>query len=202
VDERDEGTDLLALAARATAAHRAVGRHARGMLRQAVEAGRVLRLAKAQLPHGSWIRWVEGTARIPRRTASDYTRLAAKWADAAHLPPDDTTIREALKVLTGETTARRRKLNLWAEWQRLVPPVPESFPGLNKQEELFKKAQERLEKRYQEAQERDRVWLSRRALALIDERVDGVVGELDRDGQTALREARDVIREVLSRPTG
>jgi len=215
VDARDEGTDLVALAARATAAHRAVGRQMRGALRSAVEAGEVLNEAKAQLPHGEWIRWVEQTAGIPRRTATHYRRIASKRANVAHLL-DDGTVTEALAVLTGEKTAVEKtaekeeeeeeeedeltlwekKAQQWRDWQRAVPYVPAHIP--KHQEERHLSAQERQEKRYQEAQERDRAWLSRRALALIDETVDGVVGDLDGDDQAELREARDVIRKLLT----
>ena len=88
--------------------HQAAQRAAQTFLKHAIECGRLLIEAKAALPHGAWLSWLEANVSFGVRQAQKYMRLA-DHADAlsdtnsgSHL-----SINEALEVLRGGEDALR-----------------------------------------------------------------------------------------------
>lgn len=70
------------------------------MFDHAVNAGLALTAAKAQLPHGEWMPWVEANLEIALATASRYMRFAA-YQDEIREAMVDPTIRGAERFLRG-----------------------------------------------------------------------------------------------------
>jgi Protein of unknown function (DUF3102) len=98
---RDRGLDLLAEEIREH--HKAVERHARAMLDEAVAAGEKLLDAKARLPHGELGPFIAYCG-LSRSNATNYMQLARaardESASAGILEAD--SIRGALRTLAGE----------------------------------------------------------------------------------------------------
>jgi Protein of unknown function (DUF3102) len=69
--------------------------HSRAAMQHALQVGQLLSQAKAQLPHGAWIAWLEAHTVVPRRTASARMRLARNEQHVAHMP-----VGEALRQLS------------------------------------------------------------------------------------------------------
>lgn len=96
-------TDLDDLAKCITEACRAAESHVAYATCRAIEAGRMLSIAKTAVGHGQWLGWLEGRCRMSTRTAQAYMQLSRRYAklpraDAqrvAHLP-----LREALAAVT------------------------------------------------------------------------------------------------------
>lgn len=90
--------------------HQAAHQAARSALEHALECGRLLIQAKAALPHGQWLPWLEANTTISARQSQNYMRLhrhrdeleAANAQRDSHLP-----IRDALALLAGPRTGRR-----------------------------------------------------------------------------------------------
>ena len=85
---------LTDLAGRINAEHEKCLSAARAAISHALEAGRLLIEAKAQLGHGEWIPWMQENCRFSERTAQAYMRvvrrlpeLEAKTQRVADLPP-------------------------------------------------------------------------------------------------------------------
>jgi hypothetical protein len=99
---RDSGLDLLAAEIRQH--HKAVERHARSMLGEAIAAGEALIEAKGRLRHGEFGPFIAycGTS---RRSASLYMKLAREKGNVAVL--EASSIRVALEALGG--TRKRRE---------------------------------------------------------------------------------------------
>ena len=101
---RDRGLDLLADEIRRH--HKAVERHARSMLDEAIAAGEALIEAKGRLRHGEFGPFIAycGTS---RRSASLYMKLAREKGNVAIL--EASSIREALEALGGRRRPQRRE---------------------------------------------------------------------------------------------
>jgi hypothetical protein len=91
--------------------HEQAESHWRSAVEHAWHCGQRLVEAKELCRHGEWLPWLREVG-IPQRTANTYTRLAAKVADPANLPP---TISEALDALDPEARARRARLKRMAD---------------------------------------------------------------------------------------
>ena len=73
-------------------------------LEHAIRAGEALSEAKAQLPHGEWLPWLDANFDATNRTAQMYMRLAANAKHVSHLI--DPTLRKALDALATSTQLR------------------------------------------------------------------------------------------------
>ena len=99
-DIAKSNTGLEELATRIKTAHRAVRDAAKNIVQQAVAAGQALNDAKAKLPHGEWLPWLERHCELSERTAHNYMLLAAnrvKFAIDA-----DLTLNQALRQIRGD----------------------------------------------------------------------------------------------------
>jgi hypothetical protein len=93
---------LESLATEINAAHALVEGYIRAATPHAVRAGELLEKAKASIPHGEWVSWLEKNCTFSERTAQTYMRLArelpkldpAKAQRVADLP-----LREAMREL-------------------------------------------------------------------------------------------------------
>jgi hypothetical protein len=82
--------------------HRAAHQAARTALEHALECGRLLIEAKAAVPHGDWLPWLEEHTTVGARQAQNYMRLTRRRAEIedanaqrdSHLP-----IRDAIALL-------------------------------------------------------------------------------------------------------
>jgi hypothetical protein len=104
---RDRELDLLAEEIRGH--HRAVERHARSMLDEAIAAGEKLLEAKERLRHGEFKPWVAYCG-VSYSSAAVYMRLAHNKYSAALLEAD--SIREALEALGGKRRKREPEPDL------------------------------------------------------------------------------------------
>jgi hypothetical protein len=97
---RGSETPLATLAAGINAAHARCEAAATDAVRSAIEAGRLLLVAKEKVPHGGWLPWLTANCPFSMRLAQSYMKLARETTDpekrhaVAHLP-----LRKALSVL-------------------------------------------------------------------------------------------------------
>lgn len=85
---------------RINAAHRDCLASAKTAIEQAIEVGRLLIEAKADVSHGEWLPWIRENCEFSERTAQNYLRLAKQHLES----PDpqrvtDLSIRRALQEL-------------------------------------------------------------------------------------------------------
>ena len=76
-----ESNSLPELAARVRAEHTAVAAALKDSLRHAITAGKLLIVAKAQVPHGQWFSWLREHCAISKRTERFYMRAAKNRAE-------------------------------------------------------------------------------------------------------------------------
>jgi hypothetical protein len=83
------------------AEHQAAVGAARSAIDHAVACGRLLIQAKAQVPHGEWLPWIEANLTFGPRQAQKYARLAdrARDVDQMRLENSHLTIDQALAAL-------------------------------------------------------------------------------------------------------
>ena len=114
---RGRSKQLRELAAKIDAEHSAAHGHARQALERAAECGRRLVEAKALVPHGQWLPWLEANTSVGARQSQKYMRLAEGWAEI-----------EA-KCELGSHLSFSRALELIAAPQETEPePEPEPDP--------------------------------------------------------------------------
>jgi hypothetical protein len=94
----DRSNSLTDLAARIKTEHEIVEKHLRKGVERAVEAGKLLIEAKAQLKHGQWLPWLRDHCGIPDRTARHYMRLAKHEAEIGNLA--DLTLEQAVALIS------------------------------------------------------------------------------------------------------
>ena len=110
-------SSLDTLAEQIRTEHEHVGTALSQALSHAIRAGALLLDAKAQLPHGTWLPWLEGNCGLAERTAQAYMRLARNRVALEEQTRNgvaDLGVREALKLL--------------AE-RKVQPPEPHKFAG-------------------------------------------------------------------------
>lgn len=96
---------LTALADQINAAHRDAESAVRESLKHAKQAGELLLQAKAELPHGEFTEWVNGTCEFHPRTARRYMKLADRWEELqtkTDTGASDLGITDALKILASD----------------------------------------------------------------------------------------------------
>jgi hypothetical protein len=114
---------LAELATRIEAAHRATEAAVNSALASAIAAGEMLAEAKAQLPHGEWLPWLEQNTSVPARTASLYMRLAKHRVEIGN-GVADLTVRAATATLA----ASKRSIAAPASKAKTPPPRGEPKP--------------------------------------------------------------------------
>jgi hypothetical protein len=83
--------------------HQAARRAARTALEHAMECGRLLIEAKAQVGHGGWLPWLEANCTLRPRTAQAYMRLARelpKLPEQEAQRVADSSVRDAIAQLS------------------------------------------------------------------------------------------------------
>ena len=122
----DPGTDLTALAAQINEAHAACESALRDSLRHALEAGRLLRIAKQQAGHGAWGGWLENHFAGSARTARAYLRVAEHWPaiESKWQSSADLSIDQALKLIAEPRATAEPKGRDAAPAFRLPPLEP------------------------------------------------------------------------------
>jgi hypothetical protein len=132
----DASNSLADLAARIRAEHEASAIAMQRGLEHAINAGRLLIEAKAQLKHGQWLPWLAEHCEVSERTASLYMRLArhAPELEAKAQPVADLTVRGALELLAPPPSAEPDwddwdSISEWADRQLDGPFTPFDFPA-------------------------------------------------------------------------
>jgi hypothetical protein len=90
---------LFALADDIRALHRAIGRNAEQVARDAIEAGQCLIEAKSLLQHGEWEAWLHDHATVSPRTARLYMQLARSGLESATVA--DLGLNAAVRRIAG-----------------------------------------------------------------------------------------------------
>jgi hypothetical protein len=91
---------LPILAIEINAEHRAAYGAAEKALEHAAECGRLLIEAKALLPHGEWLPWLEANTEVVPRQSQKYMRLAANWEQIESEPGSHLSINDALAAIS------------------------------------------------------------------------------------------------------
>lgn len=80
-------------------------------MKHACEAGERLIQAKAMLPHGQWLPWLEANCEVSERSAQAYMRVARelpKLEGSKAQRVADLPLREAVRLLANEPEDRAR----------------------------------------------------------------------------------------------
>jgi Protein of unknown function (DUF3102) len=116
---------LPELAARIDEEHRAAAGAIKRGLAHAINAGELLRDAKASVPHGQWADWLKGNTALSERTAQRYMQLAKKRAEleSKSATVADLTIRGACELIA-EPPARQAEtpLHPTSKFAARLPP--------------------------------------------------------------------------------
>jgi Protein of unknown function (DUF3102) len=97
---RVQALNLPDLAAKIEAEHQAAHQAARTALEHALECGKLLLQAKASVPHGGWLPWVEDNLSFGPRQAQKYMRLADHAAAISNTTSEShLTIEGALAAI-------------------------------------------------------------------------------------------------------
>jgi DUF3102 family protein len=105
----NESNSLADLAARIRQEHDAVAGALKSSLTHAMGAGDLLLEAKAQIPHGQWLPWLQDYCQVSERMAQRYIRLARNRGviEAKTTSVSDLTLNGALALLTVPGTAEK-----------------------------------------------------------------------------------------------
>jgi hypothetical protein len=98
---------LADIAARINEAHDRASASARSTIVAAMEAGRLLIQAKAEVVHGGWLSWLKANTSVSERTAQYYMKLADDPSKSAIIA--DLTLVGALKLLAPPKTDPKRQ---------------------------------------------------------------------------------------------
>jgi len=117
---------LAALADDIRALHRAIGRNAEQMARDAIEAGHYLIEAKALLSHGEWEPWLRDNVALPARTARRYMRIASSGLEIGHVADlgiaaaAGATVRSARAMALADRHVSAIRRHASSGWEALV----------------------------------------------------------------------------------
>ena len=120
----DHSNSLSDLAARIRSEHEASTAAMRRGCEHAINAGRLLIEAKAQIQHGQWLPWLQEHCHVSERTAQLYMRLARHEPELKANPQGvaDLTVSGAVELLA--PPKRASDFPHWRDWA-------ESFDDLN-----------------------------------------------------------------------
>jgi hypothetical protein len=96
--DKDFALEPKNLAERIRAEHQAVITAATDMVRHAIEAGRLLIEAKAQVNHGGWLPWLEEHCELSERQAQRYMRLAERMPKLLEANPSRVSDLSTLSI--------------------------------------------------------------------------------------------------------
>lgn len=90
--------------------HHAAESSAKSAIEHALECGRLLTEAKAQLKHGGWLAWLEGNCHVKKRQAQKYMALSGGWQTIESKSASNAllSIDESLHAIKQEERERRR----------------------------------------------------------------------------------------------
>jgi hypothetical protein len=116
LDTLDPSNSLADLAARIRSEHEASHAAMQRGCEHAINAGRLLMEAKAQIPHGGWLPWLEEHCQVSERMAQVYMRLAKHEPELAANPQRvaDLTVRGAVELLA--PPRRASDFPHWKDW--------------------------------------------------------------------------------------
>jgi Protein of unknown function (DUF3102) len=121
------------LAAQIEREHQAAYGAALSAIEHAIRCGELLIQAKASVPHGQWLPWLEANVSFADRQARKYMRVA-KHADQIRNSNSDLTIDGALKALAApkdqpdELTSKKEwLLEMQRLWEEALPEAKEWF---------------------------------------------------------------------------
>jgi len=114
--------DLERYAFQANEALEAAGEAGRTTLERYRDAGRALQNAKARVPHGQWLKWLEKNG-IDRFQSARAIRIAANWAKCA----SDAHLKETFRLLA-QDGEEQEKAQAAPEPSREPSPSPEDEP--------------------------------------------------------------------------
>lgn len=95
------GLPLKTLAEMANEAAETAQRGMQTAVQHAINCGRYLAAAKAQVPHGQWASWIGANFDRDQRTATRYMQLATAYETRAAIV-DAASIREALRLIADD----------------------------------------------------------------------------------------------------
>lgn len=112
---RDElaGMDAPSLASLANSEHELARKSGESMIEHAARAGEALVAAKAQVPHGEWLPWLEENFHASQQTASRYMMIASNYSRVSNL--EEPSLRKALSSISsnGAHVANNSGENEW-----------------------------------------------------------------------------------------
>jgi predicted nucleic acid-binding protein len=114
-------TSLADLATQANENHQLAESTAGSALEYARKSGAALMEAKALLPHGEWLPWVESNFKGSRRAAQKYMQLSSNAHSYAHLEP--ASMSEALRVIVGEDEEEEPEEEIPAAFEEALAEV-------------------------------------------------------------------------------
>jgi len=96
--------ELETLSHRINEAHEAAAAAVSKGIGHAIECGRLLIEAKAKVPHGEWLPWLEANCTVGARMARHYMRLARHSDQLNRKRVSDFSVREAIAEITKRVT--------------------------------------------------------------------------------------------------
>jgi hypothetical protein len=93
-------SSLAELAVQINAEHRQVESALRDGVAHAKRAGVLLLEAKARVPHGNWLSWLEQNCKTTSRTAQRYMQLVARWDEIVSKGGDTLGLQGALRLVS------------------------------------------------------------------------------------------------------
>jgi hypothetical protein len=94
-----EDLSLAELAKQIDAEHMQCEVDVRSALTHARMAGKLLQQAKAKVPRGTWLAWLDDNCKITPRSAQRYMRLVEKWADVVASGGEQLGLHTALELI-------------------------------------------------------------------------------------------------------
>jgi hypothetical protein len=99
-------TPLADLAPRIREAHQAAEANRQSAVASAIMVGRLLKEARAQVPHGEWLSWLERNTGLSQRTAQRYLRYAKHADELKDAAVIDLSIRNADCKIAGASRTK------------------------------------------------------------------------------------------------
>jgi hypothetical protein len=128
-------SELQTMAVAINEHHTQVLLHARSALESAKASGELLLQAKALLPHGQWLPWLEENCQVSPRQAQRYMLVADRWeAIAKNDAASYLTIDEAIRESESRSEKHRKHRELVSQIHAELPALRAEWQGFNSAE--------------------------------------------------------------------